>query len=540
MHRDLADAVCGGCTSRRAFIRPRRSAVLRRTLRASPRCCADKKCVALGEIGLDYHWDTPPRAAQQALFRAPARARRAVGLPVQIHSRDCCADMLALLREHRALLSRGFLMHCYSHGAANLPAFSELGAYFSFGGVACFKNAANVWESVRACPADRMLTETDSPYLSPFRGEKNTPANIPVIAARLAQLRGEDEGAFAAQVAKTRIRSFPIGKYGKRSGRRYGYLRLSGSETPVCQPHQPLFQPLHVLRAQRQGDVRGYALWLKDGEPSAAQVEQALGSVRLRRGRVLRLRRADLSAGRHAGSVRLRASCTARRRGSTPTDTAASSTGATSRPSSSASWTASTFRSTRPTPNCTKSCAVRSIPTWRSTPCSSLRKSCRENGLNCWFSVVDCVGEAEVEACRKVAERVGHPAARASHDRLKCERAGLLRLPLFFCGEGRSLTVQYLPCRAGDFGRKDMEEIRTDSCNARFFFKKKFGQNFLTDGNLLDAIVRDAGVDGDHRSGDRRGRGGAHAGALRGGGEGARLRDRRFPAPRARRNACGL
>ena len=163
---------------------------------------SEKKCVALGEIGLDYHWDTPSRAAQQALFVRQLVLADAAGLPVQIHSRDCCQNMLALLREHRALLKRGFLMHCYSHGAANLPAFSELGAYFSFGGVACFKNAANVWESVKACPADRILTETDSPYLSPFRGQKNTSANIPVIARRLAALRETDEALFAEQVRK--------------------------------------------------------------------------------------------------------------------------------------------------------------------------------------------------------------------------------------------------------------------------------------------------------------------------------------------------
>lgn len=164
--------------------------------------CAKPACVAVGEIGLDYHWDTPPRTVQQAAFSRQLALAGALGLPVQIHSRDCCADMLAMLREHRALLRHGFLMHCYSHGAENMPAFAALGAYFSFGGVACFGNAKNVWESVAACPADRILSETDSPYLSPFRGKKNTPANIPVIVRRLAQLRGEEEGALAAQICK--------------------------------------------------------------------------------------------------------------------------------------------------------------------------------------------------------------------------------------------------------------------------------------------------------------------------------------------------
>ena len=89
-----------------------------------------------------------------------------------------------------------------------LPAFAALGAYFSFGGVACFKNAKKVWESVRACPADRILSETDSPYLSPFRGEKNTPANIPVIVAALARLRGETEETLAANILQNAKRLF--------------------------------------------------------------------------------------------------------------------------------------------------------------------------------------------------------------------------------------------------------------------------------------------------------------------------------------------
>ena len=98
-------------------------------------------------------------------------------------------------------MKSGFLMHCYSYGAENIEEFLSLGAYFSFGGVACFKNARRVAEAVERCPLDRMLTETDSPYLSPFRGEKNTPANIPVIARRLAEIKNMSEEALAAAVS---------------------------------------------------------------------------------------------------------------------------------------------------------------------------------------------------------------------------------------------------------------------------------------------------------------------------------------------------
>ncbi len=160
------------------------------------------KCVAVGEIGLDYHYGTETKEAQKKLFEAQLEAADELKLPVQIHSRDACADTLDILRAHREWLSHGFVMHCYAYGAENLAAFAELGAYFSFGGTVCFKNARRAVEAAEICPAERLLTETDSPYLSPFRGEKNTPANIPVIVRRLAGIRGENEGALIAQIGK--------------------------------------------------------------------------------------------------------------------------------------------------------------------------------------------------------------------------------------------------------------------------------------------------------------------------------------------------
>ena len=179
------------------------------TLDELARLCGQEKCIAVGEIGLDYHYPAPEKSVQRAAFIAQLELAHRLGLPVQIHSRDCFADMIAILTEHRALLSNGFLMHCYSHGAQNMEEVLQLGGYFSFGGVACFKNAKNVWESVRACPADRILSETDSPYLSPFRGEKNSPANIPVIVRRLAELRGEDEENLQNTIWENAGRLFP-------------------------------------------------------------------------------------------------------------------------------------------------------------------------------------------------------------------------------------------------------------------------------------------------------------------------------------------
>lgn len=191
-HRDFAAAHAGAYFT--AGVHPSEAADFSDdTISALSALAEDEKCVAVGEIGLDYHYPEPPKEVQREAFVKQILLAERAGLPLVVHSRDCAADMLALLTEMHAHLGRGFLMHCYSHGAQMLPAFAALGAYFSFGGVACFRNAKNVWESVRACPAERILSETDSPYLSPFRGEKNTPANIPVIVKQLAQLRGERE-----------------------------------------------------------------------------------------------------------------------------------------------------------------------------------------------------------------------------------------------------------------------------------------------------------------------------------------------------------
>lgn len=169
----------------------------------------DKKCVAVGEIGLDYHYEDCNKQKQRLAFESQLALAFEGGMPVQIHSRDACADTLAILKNFEKQLKNGVLLHCYSYGKENMEAFLRFDAYFSFGGVACFKNAKRVWESVEACPADKLLSETDSPYLSPFRGDKNTPANIPVIVQRLAELKGMDKEALALQIEQNAERLFP-------------------------------------------------------------------------------------------------------------------------------------------------------------------------------------------------------------------------------------------------------------------------------------------------------------------------------------------
>ncbi len=167
------------------------------------------KCVAIGEIGLDYHYDGIDKNAQWELFERQLALAEELTLPVQIHSRDACQDTLALLRGHEKFLRGGFLMHCYSYGAENLSSFAQLGAYFSFGGVICFKNARRAVEAVGACPRERLLSETDSPYLSPFRGQKNSPANIPVIVKKIAEIKGLSVEETQEQLLCNARRLFP-------------------------------------------------------------------------------------------------------------------------------------------------------------------------------------------------------------------------------------------------------------------------------------------------------------------------------------------
>ena len=169
----------------------------------------DTKCVAIGEIGLDYHYEDTNKEKQRLAFESQLALAFELGLPVQIHSRDACADTLAILRNFETQLKNGILLHCYSYGRENMDAFLRFGSYFSFGGVACFKNAKRVWESVEACPLDKILSETDSPYLSPFRGEKNSPKNIPVIVERLAQIKGMGKQVLADQIEENAERLFP-------------------------------------------------------------------------------------------------------------------------------------------------------------------------------------------------------------------------------------------------------------------------------------------------------------------------------------------
>jgi TatD DNase family protein len=156
--------------------------------------------VAIGEIGLDYHWNAAPAAVQEQVFRAQLALARDLKLPVVIHSRDAQDDTIRILRD----VARGQsgIMHSFSGDWAYAEACLELGFILSFSGPVTFTKAVALHEVAKRVPANRILTETDSPYLAPHprRGTRNEPANVRLVAEQLAHLRGISLEAIAAIV----------------------------------------------------------------------------------------------------------------------------------------------------------------------------------------------------------------------------------------------------------------------------------------------------------------------------------------------------
>jgi TatD DNase family protein len=158
------------------------------------------RAVALGETGLDRYWHDTPFELQQDYFDRHLRLMQATGLPVVIHMRDCQADVLAMLREARARGTLTGVMHSYTGDAAGAAECSELGLYISFAGMVTYKKSQDLRNVAAGLPADRILVETDSPYLSPepLRGKRNEPANVVHTARVVATARGMSFDDFAA------------------------------------------------------------------------------------------------------------------------------------------------------------------------------------------------------------------------------------------------------------------------------------------------------------------------------------------------------
>jgi TatD DNase family protein len=158
------------------------------------------RVIGIGEAGLDYFYDRAPRDVQQACFRAQIRAARLAGLPLAIHARDADDDIAQILQEERDAAGEfAFLLHCFSSSRALAEAAIRMGGYVSFSGILTFPKSSELREIARDLPADRLLVETDAPYLAPvpFRGKRNEPAYVAHTAKVLAQVRALESAALA-------------------------------------------------------------------------------------------------------------------------------------------------------------------------------------------------------------------------------------------------------------------------------------------------------------------------------------------------------
>ncbi len=171
---------------------------------------ANEKVVAVGEIGLDYFYDLSDRQTQRDVFAQQLEIADSLGLPVTLHIRDAYGDAQDILHAQRKYLNNGVLWHCYSGSAEFARQMAKQGHYFAFGGAITFKNA-NKGEVIQNIPMSQVLTETDSPYMSPvpLRGTVNTPYNISIILQKLAELYNTSFEELEAVVKENTLRFFP-------------------------------------------------------------------------------------------------------------------------------------------------------------------------------------------------------------------------------------------------------------------------------------------------------------------------------------------
>ncbi len=170
---------------------------------------ADKRIVAIGEIGLDFHYDHSPRDVQREVFRAQVRLAREVNLPVIIHTREADDETATLLEEEGAIAG---VIHCFTGGHDLARRALALGFFISFSGIVAFPRAEVIQEVARTIPLDRLLVETDSPFLAPppHRGKRNEPAFVVEVVRTIARLRGEPPEVVGAAALANFRRAFAI------------------------------------------------------------------------------------------------------------------------------------------------------------------------------------------------------------------------------------------------------------------------------------------------------------------------------------------
>jgi TatD DNase family protein len=173
---------------------------------------AHPKVVALGEMGLDFHYDNSPRDEQRAVFRHQIRRAMDLDLPIIIHDRDSDGETIALLDEAGAWGGRGVVFHCFTGDVPTMEQIVERGGHVSIPGIVTFKNAATMRDVVVAAPLERLFVETDSPFLTPvpFRGRRNEPARVVLVAQAVAELKGLAPDAVAAATHANASRFFGL------------------------------------------------------------------------------------------------------------------------------------------------------------------------------------------------------------------------------------------------------------------------------------------------------------------------------------------
>lgn len=171
----------------------------------------EDKVAALGEIGLDYYYDLSPREVQQQVCEEQMELAYQLGMPVAYHVRDAHQDMIDLMKRHKGRLTGG-IIHCFSGSWEIAREYLKLGYYISFAGPVTFKKAPKLQEAAMNVPRDRLLVETDSPYLAPepVRGRRNEPANVFYVAEKIAALRGESLEELAAYTTRNAMDVYGI------------------------------------------------------------------------------------------------------------------------------------------------------------------------------------------------------------------------------------------------------------------------------------------------------------------------------------------
>lgn len=156
--------------------------------------CRQEKCLAVGEIGLDYHWEEPERPLQQKWFARQLDLARELSLPVVIHSRDAAKDTVDIMTAERAS-EIGGVIHCFAYTKETAKIFLNMGFFMGIGGVLTFKNAKKLKEAAEYIPLERIVLETDCPYLAPEpnRGKRNSSLNLPYVVKALADIKGITE-----------------------------------------------------------------------------------------------------------------------------------------------------------------------------------------------------------------------------------------------------------------------------------------------------------------------------------------------------------